>query len=168
MNFGDPMKILFSILLFLQSAGALAASHLGNEIRFYSNEGHPGFSIQTAVNLLMMTFNVNGYDLAKTDAVTQVTVQFLNKAHGDALSQPVPLRSFPNGVVLNGAQSFSFSLERLEAASTRSRMSTTALVISTTTLDGILHTSYFDMGAYCVSAPTQFMDLDTGVEGCAK
>lgn len=161
------MKTMIVFLATLWIVCASAGEIPGNQIEFFKVDGKPRFGVQVFSNKLAMTFSINGLDLVKDRTpVTAVSAQFVNKSSGEALTQPIQLRSSPNGTVLIGTQAFALSVEEPVAQTVIDGLSTSAIVLTTVDTNGGSHSAYIDIAAYCVSAPGHFLDLETGENGC--
>ncbi len=158
--------VLIAVSSLFVISSAFADDSLGKKIEFYSTDNEPRFGIQYANALYMMTFTINSDDLSQGKKVNTIFVKFVDKKTNSALSDMKQLMvpaagpagsSQAFGIMLQGPSRTDFIIQNLRDL---------VLVLTVHRQDTGLEDLYLDIGQYCVSKPTKFVNLDTGASGC--
>lgn len=159
------MKSLM-VLLSLITSVARADVNLGKKVDFAVSGTKPVFGIQMTSNLMAITFSIDGNALSQGKNVSKVQIRFADKTTGEYLSDLIVVGDFPNGTIFAGAQAFTTSVTGVDALKVQSMLKTSAMLIGVKDGENNIFAGYVDLGQYCTSDKSQFLNIESGATGC--
>ena len=159
------MKMLM-LFFALTTSVAKADVNLGKRIDFFSDSDKPAFGVQMSSSITAITFSIHSDDVTQKKSVTQIQIRFVDKITGEFLSDLITIGNYNGGALLPRVQSFTTSVTGMDALKVQSMLKTSALLLGVK--DGIntIFSGYVDLGQYCSTSKSQFINVDTGVSGC--